>query len=150
MKLMKLSAMSALALGGLLACGLQASAQTTNHPAAAAPSTNAAPRQNRRPPSLDEQIEHLKAQLKLTDEQVPKVKAVFEESAAKRRELTALPKEEQGARRKALIEEQDKKLQEILNTDQFDKWKAGRAQVTRKAPATVPPATPDKPAAPKQ
>jgi Spy/CpxP family protein refolding chaperone len=67
-------------------------------------------------------LERLSTELNLTDAQKPKVKEVLENGAKKRRELRDLSQDERRDKGRALMEEQNKKLKEILTPDQFEKY----------------------------
>ena len=119
MKMHKLSLVAALALGSLLVCTSNASAQTENT------NTNAPARRERRgPPSVEQRVERMNAQLKLTDEQKTKVTAMFEEDAKKMRELRNdknLTREEQREKFRAMRTESESKLKQILTPEQWEK-----------------------------
>jgi len=111
-----------LALGGLLACGAVAFAQDQ---AAPQPSTTQPGGKKRGGLS----IEQLTVQLKLTDEQKPKVEAILKDSQKKRQELradTSLTQEERRAKSTAVMAESSKKLKEILTPEQFEKYQTLR------------------------
>jgi Spy/CpxP family protein refolding chaperone len=133
MKLTKISLIAALVMGGLLAGGTLASAQQTN----AAP-TNAAPKKERRAFSVDRQVAEMKEQLKLTDDQVPKVKALLEQGMKDRQELANVPQDQRREKMTALREEQNKKFKEILTPEQFEKFHSMHQGFGKKAPATPP------------
>jgi protein CpxP len=125
MKLSKISVIAALAVGSLLACSTLATAQETNTPA---------PKQGKRGGfSPEQQLSMMKERLNLTDEQVPKVKAVLEAGGKEMAEIRALPQDERREKMQAFREEQSKKLKEILTPDQFTKWQAMRP-MGRKGP----------------
>jgi Spy/CpxP family protein refolding chaperone len=129
MKLTKLSLIAALALGGLLACSTLASAQDST----------ATPKQGKRggPPSLEQQLDMLKDSLKLTDEQVPKVKTVIEDSLKKRADLradTSLSQEDRRTKMQAIVEDQHKKMKEILTAEQFEKYQKSARQFGKRGP----------------
>ena len=115
MKLHKLSLVAALALGSLLACTI-ASAQDGN--------TNAPKRERRGPPSVEQRVERMTTELKLTDDQKTKVTALFEEDAKKMRELRNdknLTREDQREKFRAMRTESDSKLKQILTPEQWEK-----------------------------
>jgi protein CpxP len=112
MKLHKVSLIAVLALGGLVACANLASAQQ---------SSNGAPR---RGPNLEQRMDRLTTELKLTDEQKPKVKKVLEASQKKMQELradTSLSREERGPKMRAIRQDEQKQLKAILTPDQYEK-----------------------------
>jgi Spy/CpxP family protein refolding chaperone len=111
--MLRISSAAALALGALLACTTIASAQD-------------APKQGKKgkgAPTIEQQMDRLSTELKLTDDQKPKVKAVLEDSQKKRQELRGVPQDERRGKMQALTEAQDKKMKEILKPDQFEKYK---------------------------
>ena len=80
-------------------------------------------------PTVQERLDRMTEELKLTDEQKPKVKAVLEASDKKRQELFAdssVPREQRREKMQALMEEQNKKLKEILKPEQYEKWEKMR------------------------
>jgi Spy/CpxP family protein refolding chaperone len=113
----KLSLIAAMALGGLVVCSTLVTAQdATNGPDK---------RGGKRGMSPDQLMEKYTEQLSLTDEQKPKVKAVLEDSAKKRRELfrdSTLDQEQKRSKFKDVMEAQNKKMKEILTPDQFTKY----------------------------
>src|SRR5438067_989883 len=120
MKINKISIMIGLALGGLVACSSVASAQDQK------------PGGRGRGPSIEQRMERMTEELKLTDEQKPKVKAVLEASQKKRQELfgdTSVAREDRREKMRAINEEEDKKLKEILTADQYAKHEKMREQL---------------------
>ncbi len=116
MKRAKISLMTALALGGLLACSTLARAQESKD--------SNAPKQGKRM-SIEQRLDRLTEQLKLTDAQKPKIKAVLEDQAKKEQELradTSLSREQRREKGRALMEDQQKKFKEILTPEQYEKW----------------------------
>ncbi len=108
--------MAALALGGLLACAMPALAQDSGQ-------SKKGGRMN-----IEQQMERLTTELKLTDEQKPKVKAVLEERNKKMQEI---PREERREKAPPIMEEANKKLEKILTPEQFKKYqemRPGRGQ----------------------
>lgn len=127
MKINRTTLIALLATGALLALNPAARAAdtATNTP----PKTEAAPREDRPGgPRLspEQQLERMTAELKLTDEQKPKVKAALEEQAKERAGLRDLPQEERRAKWRAMREEMGKKLKTILTDEQYKKWEAMR------------------------
>jgi len=113
----KLSLIAAMVLGGLVACSTLVTAQDST----SAPDKKGG--KNRLTP--EQQMERLTTQLSLTDEQVPKVKAVIEDSTKKRRELfrdSALDQQQKREKFQVVLEAQNKKMKEILTADQFKKY----------------------------
>src|SRR3954453_19260951 len=108
MKINKLSMIAGLALSSLVATNLAvAQDQKEKGP--------------RRGASVEQRMERMTEQLKLTDEQKPKVKAVLEDTQKQRQELRAdssTPREERGEKVRAIVEKENKKFKEILTADQ--------------------------------
>src|SRR5580765_8324848 len=101
MKINKLSVMTGLALGGLVAFSNMATAQDQKQGG------------GRKGPSVEQRMERMTEKLKLTDEQKPKVKAVLEESQKKRQELfsdSSVPREDRREKMKGIMDNEDKKL----------------------------------------
>jgi len=127
MKIRTVSLTAALVLGGLLACTNLASAQQDNAPKEG--------KKGRKGPSVEQQMERLTTELKLTDDQKPKIKAVVEDIDKKRRELftdTSLSREERMPKMRALMDEQDKKFKEILTADQYKSWEKMRDEMRQR------------------
>jgi len=116
----RISLVAVLALGGLLAGGSMATAQD------AKPGDNKPAPGGRRAFGVDQQLERMTTELKLTDEQKPKVKAVLEESQKKRQELRDVPQDQRREKMQAIMQEQNKKLKEILTSEQMEKWQKSR------------------------
>ncbi len=77
--------------------------------------------------SVEQQMERMTTELSLTDAQKPKVKAVLEDSQKKMQEIRNDTSLDQSARREkftAMREEQNKKMKEILKPDQYEKYQA--------------------------
>ena len=106
----KLSLIAAAALGALIACNAAPAQGGSKNPAWKGGKREA--------PNLEQRLERMTTQLKLTDAQKPKVKAVLEETAKKIKELKP---EERPAKIKTLREEETKKLKAILTDEQFKK-----------------------------
>jgi periplasmic protein CpxP/Spy len=135
MKLAKISLVAAIVLGGLVACSNLAVAQDAG--------TNAAKKGKR--PTIEQQMERLDKELKLTDEQKPKVKAVMEEFGKKRQELfsdTSADRSAQREKMRTLTEEQNKKMKEILTADQFKKYEEMMKNMRGKKKGDAAPAAP--------
>ena len=124
MKISKIGLLAALVLGGLVAGSTLATAQDAAPPAA----------KGKRGPSVEQQMERMTTELKLTDAQTPKVKAVLEEGMKKRAELRDVPQDERREKMTALREAQDKKLKEILTPEQNEKWLKLRDEMRKKGP----------------
>ena len=113
MKINKFSIIAVLALGSLVASSNLASAQDQKEKGG-----------GRRGPSVEQRMERMTEELKLTDEQKPKVKAVLEASQKKRQELftdSSVPREERREKMRGIMENENKKLKEILTPDQYTK-----------------------------
>ncbi len=104
-------------VGGLLAWSTVASAQDTNQT-----------KKGRGRPSMEQRMERLTTELNLTDAQKPKVKAVLEDTAKKSRDI---PREERREKMRPLMDEQNKKLKEILTPDQYEKYQKMQQQQRR-------------------
>ncbi len=114
MRINKGSLIAALALGGLVACSTLAVAQDAKE------GGNKGGKKG--PPSVDQMMERYTDTLKLTDEQKPKVKAVLEDTARKRQDLRDLPQDERQEKGRALRDEQNKKMKDILTPEQYTKY----------------------------
>jgi protein CpxP len=114
MKINKIGLITAVALGGLLACNV-ATAQEEK-----------AKKGERRGMAVEQQLERITTELKLTDQQKPKIKAALEDTAKKRQELRDAAPEERREKMRALMEEQNKKFKEILTAEQYGKWEKVR------------------------
>ncbi len=121
MKINKFSVIAGLTLGGLVACSNLAMAQDQK------------PGGGRRGgPSVEQRMERMTEELKLTDEQKPKVKAVLEDSQKKRQELfsdSSVAREDRREKMRGIMENEDKKLKEILTADQYAKHEKMREEM---------------------
>ena len=120
MKINKISVIAGLVLGSLVACSNMALAQDQK------------PGGGRRGPSVEQRMERMTEELKLTDEQKPKVKAVLEDSQKKRQELmgdSSLSREDRREKMRGIMENEDKKLKEILTADQYAKHEKMREEM---------------------
>jgi protein CpxP len=91
-------------------------------------------KKGKRGQSVEQIMDRMNETLKLTDEQKPKVKAVLEESQKKRQELFAdssVTGDDRRTKMQAIMEEQNKKLKEILTAEQYTKWEELRQQLRR-------------------
>ncbi len=121
MKIYKTSLIVALVAGGLLAWSTLASAQDTKQG------------KKGRGPNIERQMDRLTTELNLTDPQKPKVKAVLEDTAKKRRDISRdLSGEERRAKMRPITEEQNKKIKEILTPDQYEKYQKLQQQQRRR------------------
>ena len=120
MKINKISVIVGLTLGGLVACSNMAVAQDQK------------PGGGRRGPSVEQRMERMTEELKLTDEQKPKVKALLEDSQKKRTELfsdSSVSREDRREKMRGIMENEDKKLKEILTADQYAKHEKMREEM---------------------
>jgi Spy/CpxP family protein refolding chaperone len=117
---------AALAVGGLIACSTPTLAQETN--------ATPAPKQGGKKGnfSVERQVERLKTQLNLTDEQTPKVKASVEEFSKELMGVRTAAPEDRQAKMKEAQEAQAKRMKEILTPEQFEKWQKMAAQMGRR------------------
>ena len=113
----KLSLIAAIALGGLVASSMLATAQdATNAPAR---------KGGKRGFSVEQQMQRYTEQLALTDDQKPKVEAVLKASSKKRQEITSdtsLDRQQIHEKMQPVMEEQNKKMKAILTDDQYKKY----------------------------
>ncbi len=120
----KLSLALALASGGLLACSLMVNAQDAKESKG----------EKRGGFSVEQRLERMTTELKLTDAQKPKVKAVLEEGQKKRGEMRDVPQEERRGKMQAFMEEQNKKMKEILTPEQWEKYSKMQEEMRKKGP----------------
>ncbi len=116
----RVSLIAALVLGGLVACSTLANAQD-----------NATKEKKKGRFSVEQQMERYNTELKLTDEQKPKVKAVLEESNKKMREIfsdSSMDRSQMREKMQPIREEQNKKMKAILTADQFKKYEELQAR----------------------
>jgi Spy/CpxP family protein refolding chaperone len=128
----KLSLIAALALGSLLACSTIAMAQD----ASANKDAKKGGKGGRM--SIEQQMEKMTKDLSLTDEQKPKVEAVLKDSAKKRQEIfadTSMDRQQMREKMRPIMEEQNKKLKEILTPDQMEKYTKMQDEMKKKAGA---------------
>jgi protein CpxP len=126
MKMNSVGLVAILAAGSLLALSpaLRAQEEKKDEKAAVAK----AEKRGGQRPSVQERLDRMTEQLKLTDEQKPKVKAILEEQDKKMEELRQVAPEERREKGRALREETAKKMKEVLTAEQFTKWEEMRAQ----------------------
>lgn len=120
----KLSLIAALALGGLLAFSTIAMAQDTD-----AKKDSKKGGKNRY--SAEQRLERMSADLKLTDEQKPKVKTVLEETSKGMQGLRDVPQDERRQKMQTIRETEMKKLKEILTPDQMEKYKKAQEEMKK-------------------
>ncbi|MFO1476401.1 MAG: hypothetical protein U1F98_07095 [Verrucomicrobiota bacterium] len=119
-----------MAITGLMALSPSVRAQTNTAPSGA----EAGPRRNG-PPSIDTQMSRLDRELKLTDAQKPKVKAVLEARNEKIRALRDDKSLSRDARREKLQSYQKdaaQQLKGILTPEQFNKYEAAAAEARQR------------------
>ncbi len=121
----KLSLIAALALGGLLAFSTIAMAQDTG-------AKKDAKKGGKNRFSAEQRLERMNADLKLTDEQKPKVKAVLEETSKGMQGLRDVPQDERRQKMQTIRETETKKLKEILTPDQMEKYKKAQDEMKKK------------------
>ena len=117
MKIKRISLIVALTVASLLAGSMLATAQD-----------NKEGKKGGRGASVEQRLDQMTQELKLTDEQKPKVKAVLEDAQKKRAELRNLDQDQRREKARALMAEEDKKFKEILTADQYKKWQENRQQ----------------------
>jgi hypothetical protein len=123
MRLYKLSLIAALAVGGLLVCTNLSSAQNADQG-------------KKKGFSPQARVERLTTELNLTDDQKPKVLALFEADAKKYQELrddSSMSREQRREKMTTIREESDKKLKGILKPDQWEKYQKQVEEFKKKA-----------------
>ena len=141
MKSTKTLFLTALAVGSLLAFGTVANAgDTTNTPPSAPPAGGPPPGG----PGMRGQagFDRIAEQLKLTDDQKPKVKAILEDQRKKMGELrqdTSLSPEDRMAKMKTIRENTATQMKAVLTADQFQKWQDMQSQMRNRRPGGPPP-----------
>jgi Spy/CpxP family protein refolding chaperone len=118
MKKNKTRLMTVLALGGLLAVTSMAYAQDAKEGNGG----------QRRGGSVQQRVDRMATELNLTDDQKTKLTTLFESQAKKRQELQNLAPEDRREKARAMMQETNKKLKEILTPEQFEKWQKLRPQ----------------------
>ena len=127
MKAYKLSLVAVFALAGLLAGANLSSAQEAKQ----------GKKGEKRGPAVQERVDRMAEELKLTDEQKTKVKAVFEEQSKKQQELrseSSLTPEQRREKAQGMREETNKKMKGILTPDQYTKWEKRAAEMRKQGP----------------
>ena len=112
MKRINASLVAVMVVGGLVACSSIATAQEGKE-------------SGKRGPSVEQRMDRLTEQLKLTDEQKPKVKAVLEEETKKMQELrgdSSVSREDRIAKMQSIQKETGAKLKGILTPEQYEKY----------------------------
>ena len=124
MKMLKISLVAALALGGLLACATVASAQDAN-----------ASKGKGRGGNVTQRVENLDKEVTLTADQKTKVTALFEEQSKKMQAMRAenpnMTQEQRREKMTAMREEQNKEMKKILTPEQFTKYEKIQAERKR-------------------
>jgi protein CpxP len=125
MKLHKLSLIAVLALGSLLVCTNFSSAQDATKEG-----------KKRGGFSPQQRVERLATELTLNAEQKTKLTTVFEDETKKMRDLradTAVPRDQQREKVRALREESNKQIKTILTNEQWEKYQKLRDDMRQKA-----------------
>lgn len=122
MKMQKVSLMSALAAGALIALSPLVRAEDKPTP------PEGRPPQGQRGEMAKERITKMAEELKLSDEQKTKVTALLKEQAETMRGLKDATPEERREKMKAGREEMQKKMKEILTPEQYTKWEKLRKE----------------------
>lgn len=127
MKTNRLSLMTVMALGSLVAFGPMAKAEDSDAKPAAHGKGKAGARHAQANPIVGE--------LNLTDDQKVKVKPIFQEEAKKLKELrqdTNLSKQDKMAKLKSIHADTDAKLQPILTPEQLEKLSKARQEAHKR------------------
>ena len=110
----RLSLIAVMALGGLVAFSMLATAQEAGK--------DAKKGGKRGFPSVEQQMERMTTQLNLTDDQKPKVKAALEAQDKKMKELRKEGNTPTREQFQEVRKETQKKMKEILTEDQYKKY----------------------------
>ncbi len=127
MKTHKSKFLALIALGGLVAFGPLAQAETTGAKSARSNARRAGAAQNR--------LQNIAEQLQLTADQKEKLKPIFDDETQKLRALrqdTSLSREDRTAKLKAIQEATDAKVKPLLTTEQLEKWNKLRAEAPKR------------------
>ena len=81
--------------------------------------------------SAEQRLEKMSTDLKLTDEQKPKVKTVLEETSKGMQGLRDVPQDERRQKMQTIRETEMKKLKEILTPDQMEKYKKAQEEMKK-------------------
>jgi Spy/CpxP family protein refolding chaperone len=92
------------------------------------------PPAGKRADMMKERLNKMAEDLKLTDEQKPKVESLLKAQAEKLRGLRDATPEERQEKMKASRAEMSKKMKEILTAEQFEKWQKQRAEMRAGGP----------------
>jgi Spy/CpxP family protein refolding chaperone len=121
----RLSLLAVLALGGLVAfTPATTQAQDDKTPPARKPGGPGGPGQRMTP---KERLDKMTEDLKLTDEQKPKVEAILKDQSEKMKALrddTSLTREDRGPKMKEIMDDSSKKIKAILTPEQQTKYDA--------------------------
>lgn len=122
MKISKVSFIAALVAAAVLVCGPALRAQD-----------KAGKREGRPPAGEREQmmkarLDKMAEELKLNSEQKTKVEALMKEQGEKMRGLRDATPEERREKGRTLRQEMDKKMKEILTSEQYEKWQKTRQE----------------------
>jgi Spy/CpxP family protein refolding chaperone len=82
--------------------------------------------------AMQERLDKISEELKLTDDQKEKVKEAYKGQFEKMRGLRDASPEERREKGKAMMDEQDKKMKEILKPDQYEKWQKMQGELRGK------------------
>jgi len=124
MKTTKQSLLAAVTLGGLVIGSHLASAQ----------STPSGPPDGKRGFTVEQQLALMNERFTLTDVQKTKVKAILDDITAKRLVVwndKKTPMTQRTEKLRALTQEQDKQLKEVLTADQLAKFQKAREEVRK-------------------
>jgi Spy/CpxP family protein refolding chaperone len=157
MKLTKTMFLTALAMGGLLTCSPLRAQDTPANPAGG-PSTNAPAHTMPRGNAID----RIAQMLNLTDDQKPQVETILTSQRQKMmaiRQDDTLSMDDKRAKAKALRDDTNAQMKNVLTADQYQKWLSMQTHMRRMAPPQpgaggassgegAPPAAPTTPATP--
>jgi Spy/CpxP family protein refolding chaperone len=101
-------------LGALLLCGTAVMAQDNKEG------------KGKRGMSVEDRLQAMTDNLKLTDEQKPKVKAALEDTQTKMQEARNAPQDERREKMQTIRTEEGKKMKEILTPEQYTKYEEMR------------------------
>ena len=128
MKTATFSFVAVLALGGLLASCLVASAQEAKE----------GKERKKGGMTVQMRVDQLDKQLKLTEDQKTKIKALYEADEKKMQEIRELSPEQRREKFRPMREETAKKMKEILTAEQYEKWQKNREQFRQRRPEGAP------------
>jgi hypothetical protein len=146
MKLAKLSLITAMTLGTLVALTATSRAEDAQDTPKSADQPAAHQRQRR---NAQSQFEHMAAQLKLSDDQKTKLQPIVQEEAKKLKELredTTLDAKQRRAKVREVRDGYTAKIKPILTSDQFEQYKKLRTQSPNRPAAPKSTETPSEPA----